>query len=312
MRSCAQLLAYGGVVLVPSGGSGIGWTERSFGNLNGSGLGHKFGRFGSENEFKRKSWGFGREGELGHKSWDLVERVNSGTNLGDLAERVNSDTNPGDLVERVNSGTNPGDLAVRINSGVNPRDLAERRSVWGFRLDWSAHPIGNASPYLSEEEIILVGKLKEILFSSCAIKEITELWLVDAGLSPASRGTVILLYFNLPSCLLTCRSGCRSDGSRRATRDAQGDQWQGLSDSPHCLGGQCFSRKKSLEGFIEEASQMEGAEEFDEGLEQLVDSEGVREGTSPPLTSAGVLYTPLGSPDGLSRQGDGLGKLLDL
>ncbi|RWW46780.1 hypothetical protein BHE74_00047318 [Ensete ventricosum] len=29
MRSCAQLLAYGGVGLVPSGGSGIGWTERS-------------------------------------------------------------------------------------------------------------------------------------------------------------------------------------------------------------------------------------------------------------------------------------------
>ncbi|RRT52606.1 hypothetical protein B296_00019335 [Ensete ventricosum] len=31
MRSCAQLLAYGGVGLVPSGGSGTGWTERSSG-----------------------------------------------------------------------------------------------------------------------------------------------------------------------------------------------------------------------------------------------------------------------------------------
>ncbi|RZR82840.1 hypothetical protein BHM03_00009368 [Ensete ventricosum] len=30
-RSCAQLLACGGVGLVPSGGSGTGWTERSSG-----------------------------------------------------------------------------------------------------------------------------------------------------------------------------------------------------------------------------------------------------------------------------------------
>ncbi|RRT33010.1 hypothetical protein B296_00041517 [Ensete ventricosum] len=37
MMSCAQLLACGGVGLVPSGGSGTGWTERSFGNLNGVG-----------------------------------------------------------------------------------------------------------------------------------------------------------------------------------------------------------------------------------------------------------------------------------
>ncbi|RRT31194.1 hypothetical protein B296_00059034, partial [Ensete ventricosum] len=57
----------------------------------------------------------------------------------------------------------------------------------GFRLDWSTHPIGNASPYLSEEETILVGRLKGILSSSLAIKEMVELWLVEAGLSPASR-----------------------------------------------------------------------------------------------------------------------------
>ncbi|RZS00370.1 hypothetical protein BHM03_00030078 [Ensete ventricosum] len=37
MRSYAKLLACGGVRLVPSGGSRIGWTERSFGNLNGVG-----------------------------------------------------------------------------------------------------------------------------------------------------------------------------------------------------------------------------------------------------------------------------------
>ncbi|RRT83782.1 hypothetical protein B296_00005933 [Ensete ventricosum] len=59
--------------------------------------------------------------------------------------------------------------------------------VWGFRLDWSAHPIGNAPPYLFDEEFILVGRLKGILSSSCVIKKMTGLWLVKAGLGPASR-----------------------------------------------------------------------------------------------------------------------------
>ncbi|RWW35300.1 hypothetical protein BHE74_00059779 [Ensete ventricosum] len=54
-------------------------------------------------------------------------------------------------------------------------------SIWGFRLDWSAHPIGNASPYLSKEETVLVDRLKGILSSSRAIKEMTELWLIDLG-----------------------------------------------------------------------------------------------------------------------------------
>ncbi|RZS26808.1 hypothetical protein BHM03_00060209 [Ensete ventricosum] len=93
-----------------------------------------------------------------------------------------------------------------------------RFSIWGFRLDWLAHSIGNASPFLSEEETVLVDRLKGILSSSRAIKEMAELWLVEAGLSSASRGTIILFYFSLYSCPLTCRSGCRSDGSRGATQ----------------------------------------------------------------------------------------------
>ncbi|RWW05105.1 hypothetical protein GW17_00031645 [Ensete ventricosum] len=44
MRSCAQLLACGGVGLVPSGGSGTGWTERSSGvDLIEQGLGNSIG-----------------------------------------------------------------------------------------------------------------------------------------------------------------------------------------------------------------------------------------------------------------------------
>ncbi|RZS28148.1 hypothetical protein BHM03_00061709, partial [Ensete ventricosum] len=120
------------------------------------------------------------------------------------------------------------------NKGWKSRYLFVSGPVWGFRLDWSAHPIGNASLYLSEEETVLVGRLKGILSSSRAIKEMTELWLVEVGLSPDSRGTIILLYFSLSTCSLTCRSGCRSDGSRGATRDAQGDQRQSPSDPPHC------------------------------------------------------------------------------
>ncbi|RRT66937.1 hypothetical protein B296_00006070 [Ensete ventricosum] len=46
-------------------------------------------------------------------------------------------------------------------------------------------------PYLFEEEFVLVGRLKRILSSSRAIKEMTELWLVKVGLSSASRGIVI-------------------------------------------------------------------------------------------------------------------------
>ncbi|RRT35742.1 hypothetical protein B296_00045033 [Ensete ventricosum] len=72
------------------------------------------------------------------------------------------------------------------NKGWKSRYLFVSGPVWGFKLDWSAHPIGNASPYLSEEESVLVSRVKGILSFSRAIKEMTELWLVEAGLSPAS------------------------------------------------------------------------------------------------------------------------------
>ncbi|RZS22234.1 hypothetical protein BHM03_00054977 [Ensete ventricosum] len=65
------------------------------------------------------------------------------------------------------------------NKGWKSRYLFMSGPVWGFKLDWSAHPIGNASPYLSEEESVLVDRLKEILSSSRTIKEMIELWLVE-------------------------------------------------------------------------------------------------------------------------------------
>ncbi|RWW67724.1 hypothetical protein BHE74_00024821 [Ensete ventricosum] len=109
------------------------------------------------------------------------------------------------------------------NKGWKSRYLFMSGPNWGFRLDWSAHPIGNVPPYLSEEESVLVGRLKEILSSSCAIKEMTELWLVEAGLNPASRGTIIFALFRLSGLFfLTCGSGYRSDGSRRSAWNAEG------------------------------------------------------------------------------------------
>ncbi|RRT55040.1 hypothetical protein B296_00032812, partial [Ensete ventricosum] len=59
---------------------------------------------------------------------------------------------------------------------------------WGFRVDWSIHPISNIPPLLSKEESIMVNRLKGLLPLSRAIRDMTELWLVEARLSPTSRG----------------------------------------------------------------------------------------------------------------------------
>ncbi|RWW67835.1 hypothetical protein BHE74_00024684 [Ensete ventricosum] len=57
-----------------------------------------------------------------------------------------------------------------------------------FGIEWSAHPISNVPPNLSDEEMNVVEQLKGILSASWAIRNLTEEWLVKAGLSPASRG----------------------------------------------------------------------------------------------------------------------------
>ncbi|RWW70174.1 hypothetical protein BHE74_00022161 [Ensete ventricosum] len=60
---------------------------------------------------------------------------------------------------------------------------------WGFGVECSAHPISNIPCNLSDEESILVGQLKGILSASRAIRNLTEEWLVKAGLSPTSHVT---------------------------------------------------------------------------------------------------------------------------
>ncbi|RWW85345.1 hypothetical protein BHE74_00005961 [Ensete ventricosum] len=74
------------------------------------------------------------------------------------------------------------------NKGWKARFLFVSRSWgWGFGVNWSTHSISNVRPNLSDEESILIGQLKGILSASRAIKNLTE-WLVEAGLSPPSRG----------------------------------------------------------------------------------------------------------------------------
>ncbi|RRT85399.1 hypothetical protein B296_00001773 [Ensete ventricosum] len=76
------------------------------------------------------------------------------------------------------------------NKGWKTRYLFVSGPNSGFRLDWSVHPISIVPPYLSEEEPTLVSRLKGILSFSRVIRDMIELWLVEAGLSPAPRGAM--------------------------------------------------------------------------------------------------------------------------
>ncbi|RRT36502.1 hypothetical protein B296_00025866 [Ensete ventricosum] len=58
---------------------------------------------------------------------------------------------------------------------------------WNFGVEWSAYPISNVLPNLSDEEANTIERLKGIMSASRAVRNLTEEWLVKAGLSPASR-----------------------------------------------------------------------------------------------------------------------------
>ncbi|RRT76473.1 hypothetical protein B296_00006356 [Ensete ventricosum] len=75
------------------------------------------------------------------------------------------------------------------NKGWKARFLfVSRHRGWDFGIEWSAHPISNVPPKLSDEETNVVEQLKGILSASRTIRNLTEEWLVEAGLSPSSRG----------------------------------------------------------------------------------------------------------------------------
>ncbi|RZS19072.1 hypothetical protein BHM03_00051362, partial [Ensete ventricosum] len=65
-----------------------------------------------------------------------------------------------------------------------------------FGVEWSAHPISNILPNLSDKEANAVERLKGILSASRAVRNLTEEWLVEA-LSPASRGMPYMVSISL-------------------------------------------------------------------------------------------------------------------
>ncbi|RZR81034.1 hypothetical protein BHM03_00007181 [Ensete ventricosum] len=131
MRSCAHLLACGGVGLIPMGadptehelgnlnGTGADPTEQELGNLNGAGADPTEQKLGNlngagadpteqelknlngagadptEQELGNLNLGFCREGELGHEYWGFGREGELRHKSWDLAERLNSGTNPG-------------------------------------------------------------------------------------------------------------------------------------------------------------------------------------------------------------------------
>ncbi|RWW36015.1 hypothetical protein BHE74_00058983 [Ensete ventricosum] len=125
-------------------------------------------------------------------------------------------------------------------------------------LDWSAHPIGNVSPYLSEEESILVGRLKKILSSLCAIKEMTELWLVEAGLSPASRDQMDLSDLRgMPKV-----SGGKAPPTRPATREVDASP---AKETPKA-SSKMSARWRGLKNSMKVWNDSSAAEELERGL----------------------------------------------
>ncbi|RRT84286.1 hypothetical protein B296_00000154 [Ensete ventricosum] len=80
------------------------------------------------------------------------------------------------------------------NKGWKSRFLfVSRCQGWDFGIEWSTYPISNVLPNLSDEETNMVERLKSILSASRAVRNLTEEWLVEAGLSPTSGGMPCLL-----------------------------------------------------------------------------------------------------------------------
>uniref|UniRef100_A0A804K6Z7 Uncharacterized protein n=1 Tax=Musa acuminata subsp. malaccensis TaxID=214687 RepID=A0A804K6Z7_MUSAM len=82
----------------------------------------------------------------------------------------------------------------RANKGWKGRFFFVCRSEdWGFGLQWAARVINYTAPSLNDEERKDLRRLKEILPTSRVIREMTEGWLVEAGLSPTPREMVNLV-----------------------------------------------------------------------------------------------------------------------
>ncbi|THU73054.1 hypothetical protein C4D60_Mb04t18750 [Musa balbisiana] len=63
---------------------------------------------------------------------------------------------------------------------------------WSFGLQWATRVIDNTAPTLNDEEHRDLRRLKGILPTSQAIGQMTEGWLVEAGLSSVPRGMPVV------------------------------------------------------------------------------------------------------------------------
>ncbi|RZS22369.1 hypothetical protein BHM03_00055138 [Ensete ventricosum] len=93
------------------------------------------------------------------------------------------------------------------NKGWKARYFFISSPSWGFKVDWSIHSISNIPPLVSEEEFIMVNRLKGILPLFRAIWDMTELRLVEVGLSPASPG--IYAFDAFVACAMDLNALCR-------------------------------------------------------------------------------------------------------
>ncbi|RRT57324.1 hypothetical protein B296_00047332 [Ensete ventricosum] len=105
--------------------------------------------------------------------------------------------------------------------------FVSRCQGWNFSVKWLAIPISNVPPNLTDEESIMVRQLKGILPASQAIRNLIEEWLVEAGLSPASRGTKRLT--KAPSsqwkkAKVSSRHKSRREGKNSKSRVAKGKE----------------------------------------------------------------------------------------
>ncbi|RRT33117.1 hypothetical protein B296_00048004 [Ensete ventricosum] len=163
--------------------------------------------------------------------------------------------------------------------------------VWEFRLDWSAHPIDNAPPYLSEEEFVLVNRLKGIFSFSRAIKEMKELWLVKKVK------------------VLTRRHKSRHDEGETHSRSkgkepvAPSEELETLAESEEEGASPVHHRLRSMKDLFKTKVHKDDARYYTLHMSDL----GVREGTSPPSAGTGAIHAPLGSLAGPGCQRDGSG-----
>ncbi|RRT37358.1 hypothetical protein B296_00031882 [Ensete ventricosum] len=318
-------------------GAGANPTELELGNLN---LG-----FCREDELGHRSWGFGQEGAQILGIWprggidpgDLAERVNSGINPEDLAERVNSSIDPGDLAKRVGMTSSDSSSRVRVVSSPGLGETSRCDPEVGSSGASSGPPLLVDVRVLRDLEVMKSDHDLDTAVTEGSLAVIRErysipieygLHFVDLGstnrhtrsATPPHQmdlGELCGMPKVTSGKVPPTRPTAQEVGASPA-REAPKASLKRPVDTPtervedaarHRKKVKVLTRRhKSHLGEGESRSRSKGKEPAPPSGEPEAPAESR---TSPPPTGVGALHAPLGSPDGLSRQGDGPGKLLD-